>query len=413
MPTTETPSVEGSSQRTILFIALSPGDSERIRDGLRETTDIWRLEFVSSVRQGLTALSQTEFDAAIVDLTAPGIDAPGLFKAMMESSPGALRLGLVTPPEREAIQQVRAAVHQLLTKPCDAKVLTAVLARAFAAQEFLSDENLKRLAGGIRSLPVLPAIYTELMQELKSEDPSLERAGEIVAKDMALTAKILTLVNSAFFGLGRPIAHPSEAAVFLGTETLRALVLSLQVFSQFSQVQLKEFSVENLWKHSWTTGVLARRLCEFEEAGRATTDEAFIAGLLHDVGKLVLAANHPAQLEESIRQARQKRLTLWEQEYQVYNASHAELGGYLLGAWGLPSGVVDAVAFHHRPGQARLQKFTALTAVHAANTLGKKGPSECGLNPQPVSVEYLRGLDLAERAEGWKQFFNEALERRG
>jgi len=413
MPTSETPSAGDSRQRAILFVALSPEDSEVIRVGLRDTADKWRLEFVSNVRQGLTALEQTEFDAAIVDLTAPGIDAPGLFKSMMEASPVTLRLGLVSPPERQAIQQVRAAVHQLLTKPCDAKVLTAVLARAFAAQEFLSDENLKRLAGGIRTLPVLPAIYTELMQELKSEDPSLERAGEIVAKDMGLTTKILTLVNSAFFGLGRPIAHPSEAAVFIGTETLRALVLSLQVFSQFSQVQLKEFSVENLWKHSWTIGVLARRLCEFEEADRATTDEAFIAGLLHDVGKLVMAANHPAQLEDNIRQARQKRLSLWEQEYQVYNASHAELGGYLLGAWGLPSGVVDAVAFHHRPGHARHQKFSALTAVHVANTIGKKGPSDCGLNPQPVSLEYLRGLDLAERAEGWKQFFNEALEQRG
>jgi putative nucleotidyltransferase with HDIG domain len=413
MPTPETPSAGDASRRAILFVALSPEDSEGIREGLRDTADKWRLEFVSNVRQGLTALGTTEFDAAIVDLMAPGIDAPGLFKSMMEASPVTLRIGLVTPPERQAIQQVRAAVHQLLTKPCDAKVLTAVLARAFAAQEYLSDENFKRLAGGIRSLPVLPATYTELMQELKSEDPSLERAGEIVAKDMALTAKILTLVNSAFFGLGRPIAHPSEAAVFLGTETLRALVLSLQVFSQFSQVQLKEFSVENLWKHSWTTGVLARRLCEFEEAGRETTDEAFIAGLLHDVGKLVLAANHPAQLEENIRQARQKRQSLWEQEYQVYNASHAELGGYLLGAWGLPSGVVDAVAFHHRPGHARCQKFCALTAVHAANTIGKKGPSDCGLDPQPVSLEYLRGLDLADRAEGWKQFFKEALDQRG
>ena len=413
MPTSETPPTGDSRQRAVLFVALSPEDSEGIREGLRDTSDKWRLEFVSNVRQGLTALGETEFDAAIVDLMAPGIDAPGLFKSMMESSPVTLRLGLVSPPERQAIQQVRAAVHQLLTKPCDAKVLTAVLARAFAAQDYLSDDNFKRLAGGIRSLPVLPAIYTELMQELKSEDPSLERAGEIVAKDMGLTTKILTLVNSAFFGLGRPIAHPSEAAVFIGTETLRALVLSLQVFSQFSQVQLKEFSVENLWKHSWTIGVLARRLCEFEEAGRETTDEAFIAGLLHDVGKLVMAVNHPAQLEENIRQARQKRLSLWEQEYQVFNASHAELGGYLLGAWGLPSGVVDAVAFHHRPGHARHQKFSALTAVHVANTIGKKGPSDCGLNPQPVSLEYLRGLDLAERAEGWKQFFNEALEQRG
>jgi putative nucleotidyltransferase with HDIG domain len=413
MPISETPAVEGPSQKAILFIALSPEDAERIRTGLHDTADKWRLEFVSNVRQGLTALGQAEFDAAMVDLTAPGIDAPGLFKSMMESSPVTLRVGLVTPPEREAIQQVRAAVHQLLTKPCDPKVLTAVLARAFAAREFLSDENFKRLAGGLRSLPVLPAIYTELMQELKSEDPSLERAGEIVAKDMALTTKILTLVNSAFFGLGRPIAHPSEAAVFLGTETLRALVLSLQVFSQFSQVQLKEFSVENLWKHSWTTGVLARRLCEFEEAGRETTDEAFIAGLLHDVGKLVLAANHPAQLEENIRQARQKQQALWEQEYQVFNASHAELGGYLLGSWGLPSGVVEAVAFHHRPAHARRQNFCALTAVHAANTIGKKGPSDCGLNPQSISLDYLRGLDLAERADGWKQFCKEALEQRG
>jgi putative nucleotidyltransferase with HDIG domain len=251
------------------------------------------------------------------------------------------------------------------------------------------------------------------MQELKSPEPSLERAGEIVARDMALTTKILTLVNSALFGLGRPITHPSEAAVFLGTETLRALVLSLQVFSQFNQIRLKEFSVENLWKHSWTTGVLARRLCEFEEAGRATTDEAFIAGLLHDIGKLLLAANQPELLEGNIRQARQKNVALWEQEYEACQASHAELGGYLLGSWGLSSSVVEAVAFHHRPTLARRQDFSALTAVHVANCLGKKGVGECGLKAQPVSLDYLRGLDLAERVEGWKQFFTEALGQGG
>lgn len=413
MPTAGTPAANTAAPRGILLVALSPEDAGSLRASLRDTADKWRLEFVPNVRQALTALEGAPFHAAVVDLLAPGIDAPGLFKSMMDASPTTLRLGLVSPPERQAVQQVRAAVHQLLTKPCDAKVLKAVLARAFAAQDFLSDENFKRLAGGIRSLPVLPVIYTELMQELRSDDPSLERAGQIVAEDMALTTKILTLVNSAFFGLGRSITHPSEAAVFLGTETLRALVLSLQVFSQFSQVRLKEFSVDNLWKHSWATGVLARRLCEFEEASRTTMDESFIAGLLHDMGKLVLAANHPAQLEETIRQARQKRVTFWEQEYQIYNASHAELGGYLLAQWGLSSGVVEAVAFHHRPAQAPRQDFCALTAVHLANTLGKKGPSECGLKPQPVSLDYLRGLDLADRVDAWKAFIQEALEQRG
>ncbi len=398
--------------RAILCIALSEEDAASVREGLQSATDKWRVEFVSSVRQGMAALEKDAFDAAVVDLQAPGVDAPGLFKTMMEVSPTTLRLGLITPPERQAIQQVRAAVHQLLTKPCDAKVLKAVLARAFSAQDVLSDEHFTKLVSNVRALPVLPNIYTELMQELKSPEPSLERAGQIVAKDMGLSAKILTLVNSAFFGLGRPITHPSEAAMFLGTETLRALVLSLQVFSQFSQVRLKEFSVENLWKHSWTTGVLAKRLCEYEEADRTTTDEAFIAGLLHDLGKLVLAANLPSQLEEIIRQARQKKITFSEQEYQMFSASHAEIGGYLLGKWGLSSGVVEAVAFHHRPMLARRQNFSALTAVHAANTIAKKGPSECGLNPQPICKEYLAALDLEGRIDGWKQFFNDALEQK-
>lgn len=416
MPTSEsteqTPSAAPVKTRAILCIALSPEDTASIREGLQDTADKWHVEFVGTVRQGLAALEKGSFDAAAVDLQAQGVDAPGLFKTMMEVSPTTLRLGLITPPERQAIQQVRAAAHQLLTKPCDAKVLKAVLARAFAAQDYLTDENFSKLVSGIRALPVLPNIYTELMQELKSADPSLERAGLIVAKDMGLSAKILTLVNSAFFGLGRPITHPSEAAMFLGTETLRALVLSLQVFSQFSQVRLKEFSVENLWKHSWTTGVLAKRLCEFEEADRTTTDEAFIAGLLHDLGKLVLAANMPSQLEEIIRQGRQKKITFSEQEYQMFSASHAEIGGYLLGKWGLSSGVVEAVAFHHRPMLARRQDFCALTAVHAANTIAKKGPSECGLNPQPISKEYLAALDLEGRIDGWKQFFNDALEQK-
>src|SRR5262249_55199978 len=164
------------------------------------------------------------------------------------------------------------------------------------------------------------------------------RAGQIVAKDMGLTAKILQLVNSAFFGLGRPIAHPEEAAMFLGSETLKALVLSLGIFSQFQHLRLTEFNVESLWKHSWTVGVLSKRLCELETARRVTTDEAFISGLLHDVGKLVLAGNYPERLEQNLRIARQQAIPLWEQENRTWGAGHAELGGHLLGLWGLRPG---------------------------------------------------------------------------
>lgn len=402
-----------SPQRLILFVSADAQEVANVQSGLEDMRAKWSLEVAQDGASALAATQRKSFDAAVVDLLLPNAAGVGLLKEIMERTPDTLRIGLTTAPERQAIEAVGAPAHQLLSKPCDPKALKAVLARAFASRDFLAHDQIKQLVAGISSLPVLPQIYTELMQEFKSEEPSLERAGQIVARDMALTAKILSLVNSAFFGLGRTIAHPSEAAMFLGSETLKALVLSLQVFSQFSHLKIPDWSVENLWKHSWATGVLAKRLCEFEEADRTATDEAFISGLLHDVGKLVLAANYPGKLQDNVAQARQKNITFWEQEYASYNASHAELGGYLLSQWGLPAGVVEAVAFHHRPAQARRQSFSALTAVHVANTLGKKGPSECHLIPQPVDVDYLRSLDLHERVDGWKQFLSDSLEKRG
>jgi HD-like signal output (HDOD) protein len=404
--------VPSSATRHILFVSTDATEIAGVESGLADMRPKWEVEFIQAPAEATESLGRTKFDAVVVDLLLPGQAGVRLLKDVMELAPEAVRLGLTSAPERQAIQQVGAPAHQLLLKPCDPKVLKAVLARAFASQDFLAHEQFKKLVSNITSLPVLPQSYTELMQELKSEEPSLERAGQIVARDAGLSAKILQLVNSAFFGLGRAIAHPSEAAMFLGSETLKALVLTLQVFSQFNQIRLKEFNVENVWKHSWATGVLAKRLCEFEEADRAVTDEAFLAGLLHDVGKLVLAANYPSRLEATIRQARDNKITFWEQEYRDYGASHAELGGYLLGVWGLPSGVVEAVAFHHRPAQARRQTFSALTAVHAANTIGKLEPSPCDLMHQPVDVDYLRSLGLAERVEGWQKFFEESLNRK-
>src|SRR5262249_8978546 len=150
---------------------------------------------------------------------------------------------------------------------------------------------------------------------------------------------------------------------------------------------------------------------EFEQAGRAITDEAFISGLLHDVGKLVLAANFPVRLEENIRLARERQHTLWEQEFKVWGASHAELGAHLLSRWGLPSGVIEAVAFHHRPAQARCQTFCAVTAVHVANTVGRPSAPLGQLPQQSVDLDYLRGLGLTDRLESWRQLLQEAARR--
>jgi len=396
----------------MLLVFANPEESAQVSQAFEDMRPKWEFECVNDPATVASLLPRASFDAAVVDLLLPAGAGVELLQQLMELSPHTLRLGLTTGSERHSLQQVGAPVHQFLSKPCDPTVLRAVLARAFAAHNFVANDEFKKLVAGITSLPVLPRIYVELMQELTSAEPSLERAGQVVARDMGLSVKILQLVNSAFFGLGRQIGHPSEAAMFLGTETLKALALSLQVFSQFQHLKLTELSVENLWQHSWTTGVLAKRLCDLEETDRTLTDEAFVSGLLHDVGKLVLAANFPSSLEQNIRQSRHDNIPLWEQECRGWGASHAELGGYVLERWGLAPGVVEAVAFHHRPAQARQQSFCAVTAVHAANTLGRGPSNQCNTPHQPLDVDYLRSLGLADRVPGWKQFFSEASENR-
>lgn len=406
-----TPGSAAPDLRRILIVSREAQELDAIRAGLEDMRSKWELTAVREAGAALGAMREAAFDAAIVDLQEPTSQGLALLKDIMEQAPDTLRIALTSAQDRPAIQEVGAPAHQLLSKPCDAKVLKAVLARAFAARNFVGDDGFKKLVAGMTSLPVLPQAYNEIMKELQSRDSSLERVGEIVARDMGLTAKILQLVNSAFFGLSRSIAHPAEAAIFLGSETLKAMVLSLQVFSQYQNLKLTECTVELLWRHSWTTGVLAKRLCEHEKAPRDVGDEAFIGGLLHDVGKLVWAANDPAGFEDSLRQARLNKVPLWEQEFALRGSSHAELGGYLLGSWGLPQGVVEAVAFHHRPAQARRQSFCALTAVHAANTLGKVQGGSCRAVAQAVDEDYLRSLGLGDRIEHWKSFFTESTDR--
>jgi HD-like signal output (HDOD) protein len=214
--------------------------------------------------------------------------------------------------------------------------------------------------------------------------------GAVVARDVAMTAKILKLVNSAFFGLGHDISNPAEAVNYLGIETIKALVLTLHAFARSDTEQVPVPFMDALWSHSLEVAAGSRAITEAEEAPRRTSDEAFAAGILHDVGKLILLRNFPEEYAECSRIVTSEGLPTWRAELLVFGASHADLGGYLLGLWGLPRTVVDAIAFHHTPGKAGHSEFGPLTALHVANVLlphrGEAGPPRSRANPWTLTI---------------------------
>jgi len=253
------------------------------------------------------------------------------------------------------------------------------------------------------SLPSLPSLFFELMEELKSPQARTEKIASIIGRDVAMTAKILQLVNSAFFGLPQRITDLKRAVAYLGFDTIHSLALSIRVFSQFDQEMFRPFSLETLWNHSLSTASTARAITRAEARGQKAADDAFAAGLLHDVGRLVLAANLPGLYRQAVAMMQDGEVHLWEAEYQVLKVTHAEVGAYLLGLWGLPDSIVESAAFHHCPDKCVGQTFAPITAVHVAEYLDK-GENGSDSNPSraEVDIAYLTRLGLTERLPIWE-----------
>jgi len=343
-------------------------------------------------------------DVVVSDMKMPGMDGGQLLTEVMKRYPNTVRLVLSGQADREAILQLVGPAHQYLSKPCNPEELRAAITRALSLRDLLGSEQLKRLASRIRCLPSLPALHLQLTEELRRDDPSLEHAGEIISQDIGMTTKILQLVNSAFFGLPRPVADAKQAASYLGLANLRALVLSLEVFSQFDQRTILQFSIEDLARHCRATGLRARRLAELEHCEQSVEDQYFLAGLLHDVGELILAAGLPEQYTRVLQKATASGEPVWRVEQSEFGATHAEVGAYLLGLWGMPNPVVEAVALHHTPAASSARGFSPVIAVHVADALTPERVSpRRGEAETQIDLACIRALGLERRLPEWKR----------
>ena len=389
-------------QKSILIVDDEPKVLQALHRMLRAMEAQWVVAFAESGAQALQLMALQPFDVVISDLAMPGMDGAQLLTEVMQRYPQCSRIVMCWNSDQPALSRLYGIAHQYLFKPCEPATLASVLNNLFSRAEVLKDEKVKKLISHVRSIPSLPSLYLELQREMQSENASLEHVGEIVSRDPGMAAKLLQLVNSAYFGLSRKVATPGDAALYLGVETIKSIVLSLQLFSHFDRARLQSCNLALLWEHSWTTGVLAKRLTVSECGNSPHADQAFTGGLLHDVGKMVLAANLPDLYRTACLMAAHQGVPMVDAERRTFGCDHAEVGGYLLGLWGLPASIVDAVTFHHCPSWASASEFSAVTAVHVANALRQDRQGAAAKESQ-VDLEHLANLNLLERYAEWQE----------
>jgi putative nucleotidyltransferase with HDIG domain len=389
--------------KKVLFVDDESHVLEELRRILAPQQEHWEMAFAPSGAEALRLMEIGPFDVVVTDLRMPVIDGATLLKLVCERYPGMVRIVFATQQEMDVALRTIPIAHQFLLKPCDAVMLRVAIERATSLSDVLNNKLLARTIGSVKDLPVLPRTFMALREKLMSPDASIRDVVKLVEQDVAISAKILQLVNSALFGLPREISTVGTAVSFLGMDMLQNLVLSAEVFRIFEQKgQLQNFSFEELYLHSQLVARIAGQI----PASTHIHNAAIVAGMLHDVGKLVLATRSPEHFSRAVLGIEEEGKPLFAVEEKLMGVSHAEVGAYLVGIWGLPCPVVEAIAHHHHPERVPHSILDAVAIVHISNYLAHKYPVKIPSAQtdiyQPLAAEYLESIGVKSSLEEWE-----------
>ena len=373
-----------------------------LKEAFAGANSVWDSHFAMDATTALAIVENGPLGVIVANMRMEGMNGAALLQKVGDRHPTTLRFIVGDLQDRAMSIDCISGTHQFICRPLKARDLTSLIQRSIALDAWLVNDQLRALVPKLRRLPSLPSTYFETLKQLENPGASADSVGAVIARDPAATARLLQMVNSTAYALERKVTDPTDAVCLLGMDTVKSLLLCMQVFGESDETRQAGLSVEQLWSHSLAVGEMARRLTFAETRNNALASDAFTAGLLHDVGRIVLASNLSKTYSEVIAAAKASGRQLHEEEATRFGVTHAQVGAYLLGVWGLPAGLVEAAALHHCPGRSPATEFSLLTAVHVANVFAyeKKGDNSAS-SPQ-FDLEYLTGLDMADKLDSWR-----------
>lgn len=391
--------------KKILFVDDEPAVLDGLQDSLRKHRRRWDMTFACGGEAAISELSKKDYDVVVSDVRMPGVNGVEVLQFAKDKYPHAIRIALTGFADEKSTLKLTTLAQRYLTKPCAIDDLDEAITRDSGLIDAFDNPVVQALAGSAGRLPASANTQQVLLDRLNSTDGSIEDIAIVIEEDMALTAKILQLANSSFFRRQASVVSARHAVSYLGVDVIRSLVLAEQLFERSQSIpKMDYFDIDALRKHSLLTSTIAREISPTSEIASV----AMTAGLLHDVGKIIIALEKP-ELIASLVNVESGAPYEWvdsQTERSIVGCTHAEVGGYFLNLWGVPSSVVEAVTFHDDPAAIVTREFDALGVVHVSNYLAHWGASEqvSEAIENKLDRDYLASVQMAGNEELWKSY---------
>jgi HD-like signal output (HDOD) protein len=390
--------------KRICFAGFSGAELSSLQT-MTQADGLWECRFVPDAASALALLAGESHDVCVASLTLPGKNGAELLGEVGARHPKTLGFIVAEVADQAQIIKSIGGPHHFIRRPFAAAELVAAVQRGLKLNSWLAYDGLRQLQTRLPGLPVISATYTRVAQKVGSPGTTSHDIADVLEYDPLLSAELLQIVNTSGLSLDQRVIETADAVALLGLPAVQSLALAWPLFHPNDAVQAAGLSMEALWDHAFLVAQHARQITLKQTGNARLADDAYTAGLLHDVGRLLLAASQPEKYAAVLAAARQQARPLHEVETAQLGFNHAQAGACLLARWGMPTPIIEATAAHHAPGQAgSAGQFSLLTAVSAANVFAHVTRSPVnGLPPPELDLAYYRSLQLEAQLVVWRR----------
>jgi len=388
--------------QNVLLVDDNPNVLYSFKRALHSGNNKWAILTAESGADALNIMNQEKVDIVISDLRMPIMDGVTFLGIVAKQYPSTLRIAITGDADPILCQQATLVAHQFIAKPINPYDLSRIINQAMGVGNLVMKPDVKKAVLRIANLPSQPSLYNQLLAELNKPDVDLDYIASVISQDISMTAKILQLVNSAYFGLAREVKEVSQAVFYLGIETIRDLSFSVHLFSQFDQDLIERSGLGSLWDHSLRVASCSRAIAATVLTDKKVIAGAFTAGLLHDIGKLILGTTSPGFYSSLLSSQIVDPKKYLPREIKEFGSTHAEIGAYLLSSWGLPSELINAVLSHHSFEKINPTEFTTSLTVWFANAFVDGYSDHNSGEGLQFTDEMLQNRMLSVHAESWR-----------